>query len=119
MHSKILCNRVRYCYPDQVQYINKSAITLKPGEHLKELFTETPAQYQHEKTHNEPGTQHTQTLDITIKHDSEIIALPNIPAIILLDTDAGPIVIGSILYPCEIQTTTDGKETHITCTSVQ
>jgi hypothetical protein len=53
MHSKVLCQRVRYCFPDQINHIYKGTIVLKQGEHLEELFIENEAQYELQKTTGE------------------------------------------------------------------
>jgi hypothetical protein len=96
-----------------VQYIYKGIIALKPGHTLRELQPETPARYEHQKTNTDPGVLRTQTLAIVITHDAEITHIRDLPVIFLLDTDSGPIVVGSILYPCQAEITTTGTETQI------
>jgi hypothetical protein len=119
MHSKILCQRVRYCFPDEIVCIYGSGIILKDGKQMRVLTTETQAQYQFRKTTDEPGTLCEETLTLTVKHPSEIEVVRNMPAIFLLDTDAGQIVMGSILYPCSVEVSNDGRETQLTIKAAQ
>jgi hypothetical protein len=117
---KLLCRKVRYCFPTDVEYIYRNTITMLQNRSLTEITSETPPEYEKTVDTDTPGTAAQQTLSLTILHDPELEALLRFPIIILISTDTAEIVMGTKTSPCTAAITTDALTTriNITATSV-